>query len=179
MKKLFILTALAGLFAINSVNAQTTPKKDPAMGGSKLGVGADFAFPVGDAANVLDFGYGGSLNLQIPVASKLNFTGSAGYLSFQTKKDLLGNTTSFGTIPVKAGLRYFLAENFYAGGELGAAFSTEKNGKTSFAYAPGLGFEFPVDDKLAVDIGARYEGWSANGATTSFIGLRAALNFGL
>lgn len=148
------------------------------MGGSKIGVGADFAFPMGDFGNTADFGVGGSLNFQAPIASKLNFVGEAGYLSFTSKKDVLGNTSSFGSIPVKAGVRYFLAENFYAQGQLGASFSTETNGRTSFVYAPSVGVEFPVADKMAIDFGARYEGWSNNG-TASFIGLRAALNFGL
>lgn len=175
MKKLLLSLALVAGLGL-AANAQS--KKDPAMGGSKIGVGADFAFPMGDFADFMDFGVGGSLNLQAPVASKLNFVGEAGYLSFTSKKDVLGNTASFGTVPLKAGLRYFLAENFYAQGQLGAAISTETNGGTAFLYAPSLGVEFPVADKMAIDFGARYEGWSKNG-TSSFIGLRAALNFGL
>lgn len=174
MKKLlFSLALVAGLGL--AANAQT---KDPAMGGSKIGVGADFAFPMGDFGDAYNFGVGGSLNFQAPIASKLNFVGEAGYLSFTTKKDLLGNTYSSGAVPLKAGVRYFLAENFYAQGQLGASFSTETGGGTAFLYAPSVGVEFPVADKMAIDFGARYEGWSKNG-TSSFIGLRAALNFGL
>lgn len=174
MKKLFLSLALVAGLGL-AANAQN--KKDPAMGGSKLGVGADFAFPMGDFGDVMDFGFGGSLNFQAPIANKLNFVGEAGYLSFKSK-EILGQTFSTGTVPLKAGVRYFLAENFYAQGQLGAAISTETNGKTAFLYAPSLGVEFPVADKMAVDFGARYEGWSNNG-TSSFIGLRAALNFGL
>jgi len=148
------------------------------MGGSKIGVGADFAFPMGDFGDLMDFGVGGSLNFQAPIASKLNFIGEAGYLSFKSK-EFAGQTFSIGTVPVKAGVRYFLAENFYAQGQVGAAFSTEENGKTGFLYAPSVGVEFPVADKMAIDFGARYEGWSYSGGTNSFIGLRAALNFGL
>jgi hypothetical protein len=173
MKKLLLsLAMVAGLgFA---ANAQT---KDAAMSGPKLGIGADFAFPVGDAGDVFDYGIGGSLLYQHPIANKLNLTGNAGYLSLKTK-EVLGTTANFGYVPVKVGLRYFLAENFYAQGEVGATFSTENGGGTAFAYAPSLGIEFPVANKMAIDFGARYEGWSNNG-TTSFIGLRAALNFGL
>jgi opacity protein-like surface antigen len=176
MKKLLLSLALvAGLgFA---ANAQT----DPAMTGSKIGVGADFAFPMGDFGDAYNFGVGGSLNFQAPIANKLNFVGEAGYLSFTGKEyDVFGTTVkapSFSYIPVKAGVRYFLAENFYAQGQLGASFSTEDGG-TAFLYAPSLGVEFPVADKMSIDFGARYEGWSNEG-TSSFIGLRAALNFGL
>ncbi|MGE6221376.1 hypothetical protein [Nubsella zeaxanthinifaciens] len=178
MKKLLLSLALVAGLGL-AANAQT---KDPAMNGSKLGVGADFAFPMGSFGDTYNFGVGGSLNLQAPIASKLNFVGEAGYLSFTGKEINTGIGTfkapSIGFVPLKAGIRYFLAENFYAQGQLGAAISTETNGGTAFLYAPSLGFEFPVDNKLAIDFGARYEGWSKNG-TSSFIGLRAALNFGL
>ncbi|MFN0257824.1 outer membrane beta-barrel protein [Pedobacter ureilyticus] len=178
MKKLLLSLALVAGLGL-AANAQT---KDPAMNGSKIGVGADFAFPMGDLKDGYDFGVGGSLNFQAPIANKLNFVGEAGYLSFTGKEvTFMGVTAkapSFGSIPVKAGVRYFLAENFYAQGQLGAAFSTESGGGTSFLYAPSVGVEFPVADKMAIDFGARYEGWSNNG-TASFIGLRAALNFGL
>lgn len=173
MKKVFLLTAIAGIFAFSSVKAQ----KDVAMTGPKLGIGADFAFPMGDFGDVMDLGYGGSLLYQHPVAANLNLTGSAGYLSFKAKDEFGGG--NFGYVPVKVGARYFVAENFFIGGELGASFSTESGGKTAFAYAPGIGIEFPVADKSAIELGARYEGWSANSNTSSFIGLRLAWNFGL
>lgn len=181
MKKLLLSLALVAGLGV-AVNAQT--KKDPAMGGTKVGIGADFAFPMGDFGDVMDYGVGGSLNLQVPVANKLNFVGEAGYLSF-TSKEILGKTFSTGAVPLKAGLRYFLAENFYAQGQVGAAISTEDGGKTGFLYAPSVGVEFPVADKMSIDFGARYEGWSGQPSglnstrTNSFIGLRAALNFGL
>lgn len=172
MKKLFLLTAIAGIFAFTNASAQ----KDAAMNGPKLGIGADFAFPMGDFGDISKFGVGGSLLYQHPVAPNLNLTANAGYLSFKYK-DVFGGGTS-GFVPVKVGARYFVAENFYVNGEIGAAFSTEKGGSTAFAYSPGLGIEFPVADKSSIDVGARYEGWSKNG-TLSFIGLRAAFNFGL
>jgi hypothetical protein len=179
MKKVFLLTAIAGIFAFSSVKAQ----KDVAMTGPKLGIGAEFAFPMGDFGDVSDLGYGGSLLYQHPIAANLNLTGSAGYLSFKGKDVVIGGVTykggNAGYVPVKVGARYFVAENFFVGGELGASFSTESGGKTAFAYAPGIGIEFPVADKSAIELGARYEGWSANSTTSSFIGLRLAWNFGL
>lgn len=179
MKKLFLLTAIAGMFAFSNVSAQT----DPAMGGSKLGIGAEFAFPTGDFGDASDFGYGGSLQFQTPIIEKLNFTASGGYLNFKGKEyDVPGLGTlgggNAGFIPVKAGINYFLAENFYVGGELGAAFATGDNSGTAFVYTPHIGVEFPVADKGSIDLGARYEAWSDNG-TLRFIGLRLAYNFGL
>ena len=174
MKKLFLLTAIAGIFAFTNVSAQ----KDPAMNGPKLGVGVEFGLPVGDFGDFYNLGVGGSLVYQQPLASNLNFTASAGYINFSSE-EVLGVKVSSAAIPVKAGIRYFFAENFYGGAELGAAFSTEDNGGTAFAYAPGIGVEFPVADKAAIDLGVRYEGWSRDSRTNSFIGIRAAFNFGL
>lgn len=174
MKKLFLLTAIAGIFAFTNVSAQ----KDPAMNGPKLGVGVEFGLPVGDFGDFYNLGVGGSLVYQQPLASNLNFTASAGYINFSSE-EVLGVKVSSAAIPVKAGIRYFFAENFYGGAELGAAFSTEDNGGTAFAYAPGIGVEFPVADKAAIDLGVRYEGWSRDSRTSSFIGIRAAFNFGL
>jgi len=180
MKKLFILAAFAGIFTCSTVSAQT---KDPAMSGSKLGIGVDFAFPTGNFGDYTDFGYGGSLQYQAPIVEKLNFTASAGYLNFKGKDyELPGIGTieggNSGAIPVKAGVRYFLAENFYVGGELGAAFGTTDGAGTAFVYDPHIGVEFPVSDGGSIDLGARYESWSNNG-TSRFIGLRLAYNFGL
>jgi opacity protein-like surface antigen len=174
MKKLFLLTAIAGIFAFTNVSAQ----KDPAMNGPKLGVGVEFGLPVGDFGDYYNLGVGGSLVYQQPLASNLNFTASAGYINFSTE-EVMGVKISSAAIPVKAGIRYFFAENFYGGAELGAAFSTEDNGGTAFAYAPGIGVEFPVADKAAIDLGVRYESWSRDSRTNSFIGIRAAFNFGL
>ncbi|TDQ08562.1 hypothetical protein [Pedobacter metabolipauper] len=173
MKKLFLAAAIAGFFGISNVNAQTS---DPAMGGSKIGIGAEFAFPTGNFGEIYKMGYGGSLQYQMPIANKLNFLATAGYLNFTPEDGL--PFEDYGVIPVKLGARYFLAENFYAGGELGAAFGTGDNSETAFIYTPHIGVEFPVADKGTVDLGARYEAWSNNG-TSRFIGLRLAYNFGL
>jgi opacity protein-like surface antigen len=149
----------------------------------KLSIGAEFGFPTKKGSkNTLIAG--GSLQYEHPVAKDLNLTGSAGYLSYMytgdTKDALkaLGFPTSLGFIPVKAGAKYYFGGNFYAAGELGAAFSTEKGGETSFAFAPALGASFSVADKSSLDFGVRYETWSNNGSI-SFLGLRAAYSFGL
>lgn len=170
MKKLLLLTAVAGLFAFSSVNAQTrTPK---------MSLGAEFAFPMGDFGDFMNFGYGGSLQYQHPVAESLSVTGSAGYINFQSK-EVLGVKVNSGAIPVKAGARYYFGENFFAAGEIGAAIGTEKGDKTGFIYAPGVGVDFPVSDSGSVELGARYEGWSYSGGSNGFIGLRLAYNFGI
>ena len=176
MKRLFLLTAIAGIFAFSNVSAQ---KKDPAMSGQKLGIGVDFGLPTGSFNHGYKLGVGGSLLFQTPIAHNLNFTGSAGYLSFAAKKiDGVKFYDNLAAIPVKAGLRYFLAENVFVGGELGAAFGISSGAGTSFVYSPNLGIEFPVADKSTIELGARYESWAQQGSAR-FIGFRLAYNFGI
>lgn len=172
MKKLFLLTAVAGLFAFSNVNAQT---KSP-----KLSLGAEFAFPMGDFGDVFNLGYGGSLQYQHPVAENLLVTGSAGFTNFQTK-EIAGTKMNSGFIPVKVGARYYFGEYFFGAAEVGAAFGTKDGSGTRFAYTPGIGVDFPVSDTGSIELGARYEGWSKGDALVapSFIGLRLAYNFGL
>ncbi len=185
MKRLILTTAIVGILGFSSAYAQ---KKDPAMSGSKLGIGAEFAFPTGNSGDAYDFGYGGSLQFQKPIANSLNFTASAGYLNFKGKEYAYGPVTvaakDFSAVPLKAGLRYFVAENVYLGGELGAAIGTSDGAGTAFAYAPSVGVEFPVSNKGSIDLGARYEGWSNKTNNSylpvkNFVGLRLAYNFGL
>jgi hypothetical protein len=180
LNNLFLALAIASVSGLGSVNAQT---KDVAMTGSKLGIGAEFAFPTGQFGNYFDFGYGGSLQFQTPIANKLNFTATAGYLSFNGKDNITvgtmtGTIPNYGVVPLKVGARYFLLENLYAGGELGVAIATSIGSGTGFIYTPNIGIEFPVADKSTIDFGARYEVFS-NNATRRFVGLRLAYNFGL
>ncbi|MBB6269636.1 hypothetical protein HDF26_000063 [Pedobacter cryoconitis] len=184
MKKLLLLTAIAGVFAFSNVSAQNVK-------GPKLGVGADFAIPMGSLSDGYKFGFGGSLLFQTPIAPKLNFTASAGYLNFVGKNDVqyisfnsngidiqTGKNPNAGAVPVKVGVRYFIADKFYAGGEVGAAFLTGDGAATAFAYSPNIGFELPLANKNAIDLGVKYEGWSKD-SSIGFFGLRVAYNFGL
>jgi len=147
---------------------------------NKISVGPEFALPIGDFGDVYNLGFGGSVQGELNVAKSLNLTGSAGYISIAPKKAWkdLGATNS-GVIPLKAGAKYYFGGNFYGAGELGAAIFTENNGGTAFSYAPTLGASFSVADKSSIDLGIRYEGWSKNSTTLSFIGIRAAFAFGL
>jgi len=173
MKKIILIAILAGFSCFSKVYAQNSGR------GSKLGIGADFIFPVGSFADKADFGTGVSLLFQNRIAESLRFTVGLGYLRINGPAQFVGVKYKEGYVPIKAGLRYFLTENIYAGGELGAAISSA-NGSgsgTAFAYAPGIGAEFPILNDNSLDFNVRYEGWSRSDGTRSFIGLRAGFNF--
>jgi len=169
MKKLLLsLTFVAGLGFAASAQTEGAVRK--------LSIGADAGLLTEKGSKDLMMA-GGSLQFEQPIAKSLNLTGSAGYMSlFSTAEGASGN---IGFIPVKAGAKYYFGGNFYGAGELGASFSAEKNGNTGFLYAPTLGASFSIADKSSLDFGIRYENWSYEGGTTSFVGLRAAFAFGL
>jgi hypothetical protein len=164
MKKvLLLLTVLCGL-SISSF-AQSSSE------GGKFSIGLEAGLPVGD---IKDAGgklfIGGSLKYDQPIAAGTFLTGSAGYTSLSFKDEVGGGSAGF--VPVKVGLKYFLAESFYGEAQVGAAFSTESGGGTAFAYAPGIGYAFGG----GLDLGVRYEGWSKNG-TVSQVAARLAFSF--
>ncbi len=69
--------------------------------------------PVGNISKAYNFVIGGSLKYALPIAESTAFTISAGYSSFQGKT-ILGTfkIPAAGFVPVKAGIKYFLAESF-------------------------------------------------------------------
>ena len=169
MKKILLALVILGGTAFNSFAQTSSSPADAA----KFSIGFDGGLPLGAAKDVYSVVLGGSLKYEMPIASSTLFTISAGYSSFQPKKefkDLGGDAAGF--IHVKAGIKYYFNEGFYGEGQVGAAFSTHKDGGTAFAYSPGIGYTL----EGGFDIGVRYEGWSKDG-TVSQIALRVAYGF--
>jgi hypothetical protein len=171
MKKFLMTLALTG-----GVTLACLAQKADA---GKFSIGIEPGMPVGSARDVSTFTIGGSLKYDLPIASKTWFTVAAGYTYFPYKNDITVASIGYGNIgsgegfvPLKAGLKYFLSDMFYAEGQVGAAFSTASGGGTSFAYAPGIGYQFDT----RADLGIRYESFLTRN-TTSQIALRLAYSF--
>jgi hypothetical protein len=141
-------------------------------GGSQFSVGLEAGLPVGSFSNTHTVLIGGSLKYEAPIATGTNFTLTAGYTSAQGKTVGVVKFPALGYIPVKAGIKYFLADAFYGEAQVGAAFSTQSGGGTAFAYSPGIGYKFSD----VIDLGVRYEAWSKNG-TIGQIGARLGFTF--
>ena len=144
----------------------------------KFSIGLEAGLPIGD---IKDAGgklfIGGSLKYDHPIAAGTFITGSAGYTSLSFKEVTIpGIGTvkpgSVGFVPVKVGVKYFLADSFYGEAQVGAAFGTESGSGTAFAYSPGIGYAFGG----GLDLGVRYEAWSKNG-TISQVAARLAYSF--
>ncbi|WP_374951994.1 hypothetical protein [Mucilaginibacter sp.] len=185
--KQLLATALtaAAIFIGTNVKAQSVPKS-----ALRFGVGVEGLLPTGgllkDVSNV---GLGGTARLQYGVADNLALTLTSGYYNFFGKKindNFDAKYPSFGLVPVKAGIKAFVAQNFYLSGEVGAAFETrdvyagvtgkpQGNGKaTKLIASPGIGW---ANQKW--DVGARYENFSGQDNNYGTVGLRIAYGFGL
>lgn len=169
MRKILLLTTLLASTVFASF-AQTSRSKDE----GKFSIGLEGGLLVGDASNFYNAAIGASVKYEYPIATSTYFTISAGYTALLTKSALKdeGFKSSYGTVPLKAGIKYYIQNGFFAEGQLGAAFYTESGGGTAFAYSPGIGYTFDG----GFEAGVRYEAWSKNG-TTSQVALRLAYRF--
>jgi hypothetical protein len=171
MKKFLLVFTLLGGAVLSSFAQMSSG------GSAKISIGIDGAIPNGNAATVYDAGIGVSLKYEAPIATNLYATVSAGYEAFLVKSEFksLGLNSSYGFVPLKAGLKYYVMEDgngFVAEGQLGASISTESGGGTAFAYAPGIGYTV----NGGFEVGARYEAWSKDGTFGQFA-LRLAYRF--
>lgn len=169
MKKVLLALFVLGATACSSF-AQTSKSQS-----GKFSIGVDPGIPVGNASNAYNFAIGGDIKYDLPIGDGAFFNVSAGYTAFLTKSVLkqIGAKSSYGFIPLKAGLKYYFnGQGFFGEAQLGAAFSTESGGGTAFAYAPGVGYSFDG----GFEIGVRYEAWSHDG-TIGQVAARLAYSF--
>ncbi|MFD2146429.1 hypothetical protein [Mucilaginibacter antarcticus] len=171
-------TTLAGiaLFIGTTANAQTTPKSK-----LRFGVGLEAGAPTGAIHNGLggsNFELGGTARLQYGVGEKFALMLTSGYYNFFGKDYTVGTTkydaTSFGVVPLKAGMKAFFTDNLYFSAEAGAGFETKGAKNTKLILAPGLGW---ANQKW--DVGVRYEDFSGQGSNYGLVGLRLAYGFEL
>lgn len=170
-----VATAAAIFFAGN-VKAQTT--KSP----WRLGIGLEAGVPTGDISGSSNFELGGTIRLQYDATPTLAYTLTSGYYNFFGKDYTATNGTttvtykgsSFGVVPLKAGIKAFFSSNLYFGAEAGAGFETVSGGSTKLIVSPTLGFA-----NKTIDVGLRYENFSGQGTNYGLVGLRVAYAFAL
>ncbi|MFD2143956.1 hypothetical protein [Mucilaginibacter antarcticus] len=187
-----ITTLVVALAAFTlGAKAQTNPTSTKTSNGIRYSIGVDAGVPTGKLADNAKWNLGGSVQADIPVANQVFVTLNAGYNNIFAKDITVGTTVIKGTdvqiLPVKAGIKYFPVDNFYIQGQAGAAFLLNKkdigaNNAVVFAYAPQIGYQFPVCGTNFIDAGVRYEGTTKlNSAISdsklSFVALRVAYGF--
>ncbi len=175
----YAMAAALLVLACSNANAQTvTPSK------FRLGIGIDALVPVGNTATTQSFGLGLTPRLQYGLSDKLALTFTSGIYHFFPKTVSYPASGSFpgiqtqyksNIIPVKAGIKAFLGNNFYLSGEAGVAFEVSEGGLGKhFLWSPGIGYA-----TKRWDIGARYENFSGNRYSDGVTALRVAYGFGL
>ena len=141
------------------------------------GLSLGFGINAGIApTNAFKYTLGGDIRLQKDINKHFAATLTTGFTHF-FEKDHFDKYPQYGSpynvIPVKAGLKYFVTNNFYLGGEAGAGLAFEQWG-TSFLWSPSVGLAF----KNGIDISAKYEDYTRDKMTKN-IGLRLAYSFDL
>jgi hypothetical protein len=184
-----LVVAIAG-FSLGA-NAQTTSSsKSTTPGGIVYSIGVDGGIPTGNLSNGYNAEFGGSLQVDIPVASQLFVTVNAGYSYLYGKNDAYGTglkATNIQLLPVKAGLKFFPVKYFYIQGEAGASFALNESdlghtNSAAFIYAPQIGVMIPIGGRNFIDAGVRYEASTkfnsnVDNSTVNFVGLRLAYAF--
>ena len=127
----------------------------------KIGIGANLGIPTSD---VYSFAAGVDARIQFDVTKQLSVPVAVGYTHFFAKDYIYfpdglqspQELPDYGYIPVKTGLKYFFdpsGSGIYAMGEVGAAIGVSDNAKTTFLYAPTLGYSW----SNGLDLGLKYE----------------------
>ncbi|MCJ8208211.1 hypothetical protein MUY27_00735 [Mucilaginibacter sp. RS28] len=180
--------ALATSFSFSAKAQTTTQSTSTERSGVRLSVGPEVGVPVGSLKDGYNWNFGGSIQADLPIYNnQLYATVNAGFNNFFAK-DINGfKGENLQLIPVKAGLKYFAASNFYIQGEAGASFVANKDKvgadkSAAFVYAPQIGYLIPLGGKNYLDAGVRFESntkFVDNGNNSNFFGLRLAYAFGL
>ncbi len=180
-----LVLALAGL--TYTAKAQTAPTSTTTSNGVRLSVGVETGIPTGKLNDTHGWNLGGSVQADIPVAEQLFVTVNAGYNNIFGKTVGPVDFTNIQLLPVKGGLKFFPASNFYIQGEAGAGFALNKKDvgfdkSAAFIWAPQVGIQFPVGNKSYLDAGIRYEASTKfnsafSDSKVNFLGLRLAYAF--
>jgi len=172
MVSLLVIVAAGGLFAQVQNN--------------KLSGGLELSIPTGDFGDVAGTGFGVSGQYLYAFRKDITITGSAGYLMWGGK-DFGYYSYNYSDIPIKGGLRYYINPGFYVMGELGLhiyMFSFEyedpithikvsdSDSDTEFGFAPGVGYEHRINEKMTFDLSIRYEIGDLD-----YLAIRGGLNF--
>lgn len=158
----FIVLLFSGCFT--AAIGQVTP------GEFGFSVGAQLAIPASNLSGT-SIGAGIDLTASYGLAESLAATADAGYTGLFGKD----NSPNISLVPIRAGVRYFLAENIYAGAKIGLGILSLSNVSTNYtAYSIGAGYRMSPQ----FDIGASYDGYTRSGASFGYAAVRLGYNFG-
>ncbi|MDO9068690.1 MAG: outer membrane beta-barrel protein [Deltaproteobacteria bacterium] len=196
MKKL-LLVLLAVLAATSMSFAQ--------KGAMKIGGDLGILLPMGDNADFYSMGFGICPTFDYMMNEKMAITGTIGYVSWGAKEEIAGVEYSISDIPLKAGFKYYFSGNKlkpYGLGELGfhmMSFNIEgtyteydpwsgtwisvpvdmSTSETYLGFAFGGGFEYPMNEKMSLNVLGQYESIMSEGDAFNNLVIKAGLKFGM
>jgi hypothetical protein len=160
MKKILLALIVLGSVITRCFAQQT--------GIGKFDLGVYGGLPLSNMRQIFDAGVGGSLKYEyrlgsLPFQKKPDFlnnlyiTLECGYEVFNVKPELQNAyvPSTYGYVPLKAGLKYYAFKGLYAEWQMGRITYTQHGGGHSFEYSPGIGYSF----KKGFEVGVRYEKW--------------------
>jgi len=139
--------------------------------GISFGGNLELAMPMGDFGDMANMGFGGTIQAEYPINEQIISTASVGYLMWSGKDDYEDMDYSWSCIPIKAGAKYLVGDSgLYGIFELGMYmfsfdFEYELMGMTfsgdesesEFGFAPGVGYQMPLGEKMKLDVSLQYE----------------------
>lgn len=153
---------------------------------SNVSVGTEINFPSGNSSNTSAVGLGAYLKAELGISDHFSLTANGSVSHFFGRRLFGAKSPSLNYVPIKAGLKYYTDENFYLEGQLGATLPLGHEGKTGFAWSPGIGTFIKTSSANKFDVGLRYEGWTTSNvinnkklSTFNFIGIHVGYVFGL
>lgn len=158
----------------------------------KISVGPDIGLPVGSLSDRYDWSLGGSIEAEYSLAKDLGLTLNTGLYNLFTANNGYSlhektYTKDLQVLPVKLGLKYFVAGGLFLQGEAGASFLLNKSDggydkSTAFTYAPQIGYRIGIGPNQFIDAGVKWVGntkYSDQGSSNNQFGVRIAYGFGL
>lgn len=173
MKKtfLFMLVAMA---AASTSFAQKEGK-------TKFSIGPELAWATSNPLSAIPgnkgwgLGFGGSVQVEHFFQEKVSGTFYAGVIAFagRAASNSLKNK-GYTTVPIRAGINYYLGDRLHIGAQLGAGLNSYNNVKsTAFSYSPQVGYNFSRNEK-PLDLTLKYDGYAGHGGFSA-LALRLSL----
>ena len=175
MKRIFTCLAAAWVLQASTAHAQSTEKD------FSVGIGVETGIVTGDFKPLHKIGAGITARFSYLVGPGFATLSSGGIVLFPRKGDGSLDPKAGVWIPIKAGYKLIIRDNFFVMGEVGYsllryyfedAYGLSSTTQGGFVYAPTVGVQFGV-----VELGLRYQSATIKGATLSMGLLRLGFNF--
>ena len=172
MIKKITLVALMVVFAFG-VNAQI-----------KLTVGGGLAIPLGDFGDATKTGFGGNVGVKYMLNENMAVGANLGYIMMGEKysgfkASLLPITGSYTYYFKSEGVRTYLGFDAGYYSMTVRITSYPSDSKSALGFAPTAGFEYGLNDRLALDVNAKYNYIMYKGDATSYVGINVGLIYSL